>query len=58
MLSIGMSQCRYVVHVLVRLDVNDGRLVGRIDGDPVVLEMRRVNLLRRRARNNFWSIAA
>ncbi len=58
MLSIGMSQCRYVVHVLVRFDVNDGRLVGRIDGDPVVLEMRRVNLLRRRARNNFWSIAA
>ena len=57
MLSIGMNQCRRVVQVLVGFDVNVGRLFGRIDGDPVVLEMRRVNLLRRRASKNIWSRA-
>ena len=49
-----MKQCRCVVQDLVRFDVNvarlDGGLVGRIDGDPVVLDMWRVNPLRRHAR--------
>ena len=39
MLSIGMKQCRCVVQALVGFDVNIARFVGRIDGDPVVLEM-------------------
>ena len=62
MLSIGMNQCCSEVQALIGFDVNVdclvGGLVGRIDGDPVVLEMRRVNLLRRRARKNFWLITA
>ena len=62
MLSIGMNQCRCVVQALVGFDVNVPRLVGRldrcIDGDLVVLEMWRVNLLRRRARKNICSIVA
>ena len=47
MLSIWMNQCRCLVQALVGFDVNVARLVGglvaRIDGDPVVLEMWRVN---------------
>ena len=49
MLSVGISRCRCVVQALVSFDVNVARHVGRLDGDPVVLEMWRVNLLRRRA---------
>ena len=54
MLSIGMNQCRCVVQALVKFDVNVARLVGglvgRMDGDPFVLDMWRVNHLRRHAR--------
>ena len=39
MLSIGMNQCRFVVQALVGFDANVERLVGRIDGDQVVLEI-------------------
>ena len=49
-----MNQCRCVVQVLVRFDVKVahlvGGLVGRIDGYPVVLDVWRVNPLRRHAR--------
>ena len=62
MLSIGMKWCRCVVQALVGFDVNVARLVGglvgRIDGDPVVLDMWRVNPLRLHARKNICSIAA
>ena len=62
MLSIGMNQRSCVVQSLVSFDVNGARLVGglvgRIDGDPVVLDMWRVNPLRLHARKNICSIAA
>ncbi len=43
MLSIEMNRCCCVAQDLVRFDVDVARLVGglvgRIDGDPVVLDM-------------------
>ena len=58
MLSIGMNRYRFVLQALVGFDVNVARHVGRVDGDPVVLEMWRVNPLSRRAQKNIWSIVA
>ena len=42
MLSLGIKPCGCVVDALLSIDVN----VGRLDGDPVVLEILRANLLR------------
>ena len=47
MLSLGIKSCGIVADALLSIDVN----VGRLDGDPVVLEILRANLFRRSARN-------
>ena len=47
MLSLGVMPCSSVVDALLSIDVN----VGRLDGDPLVLEILRANLFRRSARN-------
>ena len=47
MLSLGIKRCGCVADALLSIDVN----VGRLDGDPVVLEISRENLFRRSARN-------
>ena len=47
MLSLVVKPCGCVADALLSIDVN----VGRLDGDPVVLEILRANLFRRSARN-------
>ena len=48
MLSLGVKPCGSVLDALLSIDVN----VGRLDGDPLVLEILRANLFCRSARNN------
>ena len=46
MLSLGVKPCGSVVDALLSIDVN----VGRLDGDPLVLDILRANLFCRSAR--------
>ena len=47
MLSLEIKWCGCVADTQLSIDVN----IGRLDGDPVVLEILRANLFRRSARN-------
>ena len=47
MLFLGIKPCGCVADALLSIDFN----VGRLGGDPVVLEILRANLFRRSARN-------